>query len=84
MDITLITQSIDAEIVNRRSKNFGIKVGFDLFKDLKKAGHISIKKFGIMGTHLFEHEQYVYEEQIPIFVDFDIDGYEFTVGIPEH
>lgn len=82
MNIDLIAKSIDAKVAARSSKDFGIKVSFELFQALRKSGHISVKKFGIMGTSLFEHDQHTYKGLVPVHIDFDMVDDEFTVGVP--
>ncbi len=82
MNINKEIQKIDAEINTRSSKNFGIKAGEVLFKELVKAGKIKDTMFGIMGTSLFEIELPAYDGLYAVSLSMEMDETAFEVGKP--
>ena len=82
MNIDDKIQKIDAEIKTRSSKNFGIKVGEELFKALVKAGKIKGARFSVMGTSLFEMELPAYDSSYAVFLDIEMNEAAFEVGQP--
>ena len=82
MDISTIKTAIDNEVSKRSSDKFGIKVGGELYKDLAKAGFIKLVTFSVWGTGAFPQELPAYEGKYYVFHDWNLDDYDFKVGIP--
>jgi len=83
MDIDQIIQAIDDEIATRPSRNFGIKVGNELFKALAAQGHVENAVFSVMGSGLFEMELPTYKGKHALTLDWEMEDYAFLVGHPK-
>ncbi len=82
MDLNKIKAEIDREISTRKSDKFGIKVGGELYIELAKAGHIKKVSFSDWGTGAFPEELPAYHGKYYIFHDWELDDYDFKVGVP--
>jgi hypothetical protein len=82
MDVKEVAKSIDSEIASRSSDRFGIKVGSALFSALAEDRLITLEKFSIMGSGLYEHELPAYQGRYVVTIDYDMDEYGFAVGTP--
>lgn len=80
MDITIITDAIDAEILRRSSDKFGIKVGWELYKELAMAGKIKLREFSAFGTGAFPVDLPAYNGKYFISLDWDLNDYECIIG----
>ena len=77
-----IIQKIDREISNRSSDKFGIKVGYELYLALVKAQKIKKATFSVLGTGAFPAELPAYDEKYFIYHDWELDDWDFMIGVP--
>lgn len=80
MNIDRIIADIDSELSTRKTESFGIKVSYDIFRDLAQAGKIKKAKFGALGTGLFEGELPAYCGRFFIYPDLELAADQFEVG----
>ncbi|WP_417834943.1 hypothetical protein [Thalassospira xiamenensis] len=81
MDVREIVKSLDSEIAARTSDRFGIKMGYALMKALAEDGLVTLEKFSIMGSGVFEHELPTYKRKYAVTIDYDMADYDFALGV---
>ncbi|MGO7403000.1 hypothetical protein [Rhizobium ruizarguesonis] len=77
-----IIDVIDAEIAKRKNDKFGIRFSLDLFNVLVSAKMIEMATFTAFGTGAFPQRLPAYRGKYYAFVDLEMAGLEFEVGVP--
>ena len=80
MDIKERIAAIDAEIATRKTQNFGITVGMDLYRALIHAGKIKKAAFTVAGTGVWPMSLPAYNGRYFISEDWELGAEQFTVG----
>ena len=82
MDIEKIVAEIDAEIETRSPGVFGIRMGDTVYRALFHSGHVTIEKFGFLGTGAGAVAWPTYKMQYGVYMDPDMPEEAFEVGVP--
>ena len=83
MNVQKAVHDIDKEIEKRVSDYFGIKMGSTLYGELFNSGFVTIEKFAITGTTLFEQGLPAYRGKYGVYMDPGMPDEAFDVGVPD-
>ena len=83
MNVQNTVTAIDNKIQSQGSDKVGIRMGYDLYRELWNAGHITKEKFVVEGTEdLFPVTLPAYKQRYAAWMDPDMDDDDFEVGVP--
>ena len=83
MNVQNRVTAIDTKIQSQGSDKVGIRMGYDLYRELWKAGHITKEEFVVKGTpKLFPVILPAYKQKHAAWMDPDMADDDFEVGMP--